>query len=425
MDPTHHQLPGDQRDAAEEKHFAEHDEAAEIIDVNATEDDAPMDEDDDDIDDGAAAGAQDDDDDDGMMELHDDSVQGFFEHKQPVHCVALHPMHPTIALSGGEDDMAYLWNVATGERLHALAGHTDSVIAAAFNMDGSLCATGGMDGKVFVWNSATGAQVAALEASDEVMWIHWHPKGNVLLVGTNDGQAWLYNLPSGNVMCILAGVHTAAVTCGQFTPDGKRVITGAEDGTLAFWDPRTATPVFKYTPDDGRWFQEEVITAIGVHHNSNVAVVGGSEGTARAINLTNGNLLASFSAHSSSIESITFSRALPIAALASTDNNITLFDVTRMAARATLRHEDAVIKAQWTADGLHLVSCSADRTVRVWDARTGAQLHRWMGHQEPILAMDMTVNGETVVTGGDDGVCLVFSPLAPAPSAAAGSSMAH
>ena len=37
--------------------------------------------------------------------------------------------------------------------------------------------------------------------------------------------------------------HTGAVRCGQFTPDGKAVVTGGGEGdaTLKVWDPKSGS----------------------------------------------------------------------------------------------------------------------------------------------------------------------------------------
>lgn len=58
----------------------------------------------------------------------------------------------------------------------------------------------------------------------------------------------------------------------------------------------------------------------------------------------------------------------------------------------------------------HLItSASADKTLRTWDARTGKLLKEHRGHRGPILAAALGMNGDVVVSAGDDGVCLVFA----------------
>ncbi len=83
-----------------------------------------------------------------LVELADDSVQGFFDHTDSVFAVSINPRDANIVATGGADDRAFLWDLRNGDRIAELAGHDDSVADVAFNFDGSLLATSGLDGKV-------------------------------------------------------------------------------------------------------------------------------------------------------------------------------------------------------------------------------------------------------------------------------------
>jgi ribosome assembly protein SQT1 len=56
-----------------------------------------------------------------------------------------------------------------------------------------------------------------------------------------------------------------------------------------------------------------------------------------------------------------------------------------------------------------IVSASADKTLRTWDARTGALVKEHTGHHGPILSASLGLQGSVVVSGGDDSACLVFT----------------
>jgi WD40 repeat protein len=96
-------------------------------------------------------------------EFKDDSVQGFFEHKEPVFCCSISPLHPMICASGGGNDASFLWSMETGEKIFNLGVHQDSCTAVKFSCDGIYVASGGMDGKIMVFQTEDGVLVSNLE----------------------------------------------------------------------------------------------------------------------------------------------------------------------------------------------------------------------------------------------------------------------
>jgi WD40 repeat protein len=50
---------------------------------------------------------------------------------------------------------------------------------------------------------------------------------------------------------------------------------------------------------------------------------------------------------------------------------------------------------------------AAGRTITRWNFKSGQKEKEWKGHQDTILAL--SVNSKVCVSGGDDGVGLVFS----------------
>lgn len=89
--------------------------------------------------------------------VKDTSIAHFAAHSSSdkgtcsVFCLATHPIESCLAVSGGEDDLAYLFRMDSGEEVAKLTGHTDSVVCCGFSSDGELVATGGMDGRTRLW----------------------------------------------------------------------------------------------------------------------------------------------------------------------------------------------------------------------------------------------------------------------------------
>ncbi|KAG8906399.1 hypothetical protein FRB99_006994 [Tulasnella sp. 403] len=392
-----------------------------LAEVTLDDDDAPMDDADGDDDVG--------DDDEGPRE--DNSIQHFAGHSASVFAVSAHPTQPLVA-SGGEDDLGYIWNVTNGEEVVRLSGHTDSVINIEWSFDGEMVASGGMDGRVRIWRRVGKTDwknwefLTELQGPDEVKWLRWHPKGNVLLSGSNDGTVWLWQLPSGNTMQVFAG-HEGPVETGQFTPDGKRIITGDGVGTLIYWDPRGTEPVWKMTPNTARFGMHGGITSVATNPASTIAVVGGAEGELRVVNLAKGEVIGVLEGHQQgeSVEAITFvdwsataAANASIVATGATDGKICIWDLTSMKLRYTLTHSDSITSIQVspssTSRGHHITSSSQDKTLKTWDTRTGQLLQEHLGHRGPVLGASVGAFEDFVyvISAGDDGACLDIALMA-------------
>jgi len=365
----------------------------------------------------------------GEVVWEDNSIRHFSGHEGPVYAVAAHPTEP-LAVSGGGDDAGYIWDVTDGEIVVKLTGHTDSVTTAGFSSDGELVSTGGMDGRVRVWrrvgkeNHRTWEFLTELQGPDEVMWLRWHPKGPVLLAGSNDSTVWLWQLPSGNIMQVFAG-HTGPVQCGDFTPDGKRIVTACGDNTLIYWDPRSPTPLFKLTRQNAR-FDLGGITSLGINPASTIAVVGGTEGGVRVVSLSKGEVISALGGHTEgeSVEAIVFVNIIGAAdgssasvgsagagtvVTGATDGKVCIWDLNTSRLRTTLEHKDAVTSILVHPTKPHLViPSSADHTLRTWDARAGTLIREHKGHQELINGAALGHGGDIVISASDDATCLVF-----------------
>jgi len=337
-DPEHPSIT-DENDIDEEEFIDPNDGVA----IDDGEGDIPMDDADDDPDSHPEHGEQDE------VIFEDNSIQQFPNHRQSVFSVSVHPTLP-IAASGGEDEMGYLWNIQDGELITRLSGHSDSVSKTVFSFDGTLVASGGMDGKVRVWRLLASDPsgklwdfLTEITGPDEILWLKWHPKGNLLLAGANDSTIWLWQLPSGNVMQVFSG-HESPVQAGGFTPDGKRIVSADASGNLILWDPRMPSPAWKLNEAvDGRFTFSDGITSLGINPSSTLAVVGGADGVVRVVNLAKGSFIGALEGHQQgeSVETVSFvdfgsavvGQGSGIVATGGTDGKICIWDLSTMKIR--------------------------------------------------------------------------------------------
>ena len=88
---------------------------------------------------------------------------------------------------------------------------------------------------------------------------------------------------------------------------------------------------------------------------------------------------------------------------AGADKTVRVWDLRTGALERTLEgHTKRVNAVAMTADGRRALSAGADRTVRVWDLRTGALERTLEGHTGEVNAVAVTADGHRGLSAGDD-----------------------
>ncbi len=109
--------------------------------------------------------------------------------------------------------------------------------------------------------------------------------------------------------------------------------------------------------------------------------------------------------HQQLINDVKFSPDGRLIASASFDKSIKLWDGKTGKFIATLRgHVQQVYQLSFSSDSRLLVSGSADSTLKVWDLRVKKLLIDLPGHADEVYAVDWSPDGQKVASGGKDKV---------------------
>jgi eukaryotic-like serine/threonine-protein kinase len=186
----------------------------------------------------------------------------------------------TAILTGCGDGIVRIWDSRTGQPLCAPFGTGPTVRSVAFAPDGKsiLIGTGpdGRRGSAYLWDVATTAKPAIrLAHHDSVLAVAFNPDGTTCLTGSQDGAAQLWardtNRPIGDPLW-----HRHGVSNALFTPDGATVLTGSREDRSAFLreaatGQRIGTPLWHEGPLD----------SLAVSPDGQTVLSGGVDQTAR------------------------------------------------------------------------------------------------------------------------------------------------
>uniref|UniRef100_A0A8C4FDR9 Angio-associated migratory cell protein n=1 Tax=Dicentrarchus labrax TaxID=13489 RepID=A0A8C4FDR9_DICLA len=352
----------------------------------------------------------------------DDSEFTFSKHTGSVFCVSLDPATNSMAVTGGEDDKAYVWRVSDGEVLMECTGHKDSVTCAVFSHDSSMVATGDMSGMIKVWKVESKEEIWSFEVGD-LEWLEWHPCAPVLLAGTDDGNMWMWKIPSGD--CKTFQSSACQATSGKVLPDGKRAVVGYEDGTVRVWDLKQGNAIHIVKGQDGH---QGALTCLSCNKDGSLVLTGSVDGCAKLINTATGkvgdlkteknptlsNLWDSATCDTVSQLCCSFLNvslvlsSLPLIAVAYLDGTLAIYDLSTQVLRHRCQHEAGIVHLQWEESSSVVSTCCLDGALRLWDARSGNIVSEYRGHTAEIL--DFTINREAslVVTASGDNQAKVF-----------------
>ncbi|KAJ8951180.1 hypothetical protein NQ314_007720 [Rhamnusium bicolor] len=302
-----------------------------------------------------------------------------------------------LAITGGEDDMAYLWNTNNGEIIFECTGHKDSVTEVSFNHDNHYIATADMGGMIQVWSVKDKKLVWCFEG-DDMEWLSWHPLANVLFCGCHSGDIYIWQIPQGNCK-VLASPNNSPSSCGKVLPNGKQLLAGYEDGQLRLWN-------IKETSVEWSNSGNLPVTNIDVNIDGTLAIV--IPGSV-IIKLSDGKPTSTLLPDGENeIESALFNSELAIVATGSLSGQLCVWELGRQVLRHQAKIECAVTLLKWGTNGKIFIGAT-DGAVYVCDVKSGTLLETLTGHRTDILSISVFKEGSKILTTSDDGTAKIFN----------------
>jgi WD40 repeat protein len=221
--------------------------------------------------------------------------------------------------------------------------------------------------------------------------------GRRAVSGGDDGTVRVWDVDTGEPLRTLAG-HDGGVSAVAVSADGRRAVSGGGDGTVRAWDLDTGQQQAKLGGERGSG-----VSAVAVSADGRRAISGGRNGTVRVWDLDTGELLH------------TLGRSLPPSERGGAHRSV------------VAGHDGPVSAVAVSADGRRAVS-GGDETVRVWDLDTGELLHTLgrslppseggggrrgrrldpFGHYRLVSAVAVSADGRRAVSGDGGGTMRVW-----------------
>ena len=156
-------------------------------------------------------------------------------HKSEVGYVTFTPDGMEI-VSASDDDIR-VWDATSGKHLSTLQGiDPDQEVFVALSPDGRRLAVATSGQTIQLWDKSSGRVLLTMDHDNSLSGVVFSSDGKRILTGSEEGSAWVWDAISGEQLGELTG-HNNAVRAIAFSQDGRRVVTGSVDTTVRVWEP--------------------------------------------------------------------------------------------------------------------------------------------------------------------------------------------
>jgi len=163
-------------------------------------------------------------------------IRHYHGHLSGVYCLDMHPTLDVL-VTGGRDSTARVWDMRTKQNIFVLSGHNNTVGSVLCQAAEPQVITGSQDSTIRYWDLAKGSCSAVLtHHKKSVRAMALHPSEYAMVSGSPDNiKKWKF--PDGKFLHNFSG-HNAVINALSVNKDNV-VFSGADNGTMWFWDWKT------------------------------------------------------------------------------------------------------------------------------------------------------------------------------------------
>lgn len=273
-------------------------------------------------------------------------------HSEKVGAMDWHPTDTSLIATGGQEGSINIWRYSDDENLKPQTRFREAsegrIPKVAFHPSGVYLANTSFDQTWKFWDINKEKEVLEQEGhSKEVFGCAMHPDGSLFATGDLDGVGRIWDLRSGRSIATLEG-HIQGIYSMDWSPNGHHLASASGDCSTKIWDLRKLSNA-----------NDRIELFLIPAHTKLVSEVRFFSGQDSPLvtQVTDEN-----EEHPSKL-----SPSGTFLATSSYDGTVKLWSADNWINVRTLKgHNDKVMSCDIGKDGLYIVSCGWDRTVKTW-----------------------------------------------------------
>jgi WD40 repeat protein len=150
-----------------------------------------------------------------------------------------------MAWAGDDDTAVRIWKLVDGSEIQRPShsqtqlGHTRTISALSFSVDGHFVASGSEDGTILIWDAKTGDVVSrplAISKARVTVIAYSHKCNTLVSASGRPGTVTVWNTSTHEAVLGPLGGHTSEIVAITLSRDGRKALTASLDETVRMWD---------------------------------------------------------------------------------------------------------------------------------------------------------------------------------------------
>lgn len=310
------------------------------------------------------------------------------------------------------------------QELNRIEGHAEQVSGISVSDDGNLIATASDDQTTKIWHKS-GKLLKTFNTQEIpnnfIAWEQNKFRNPGIKLLNRDRSNYLVNIKDdvtvelkskSDSQLINSYSHSSPVNSVSISDDGKLLATATFDGKVHIWN-QDGILQQEITGHSGEVLEVEFFPTTQPTNQYQLMTTGVDK-TVRIWQVFNTKQDLNQTIYSVTISPVSHNNY----AVADWDSNLELWqqknDQSKKLVKKIKTHDDTITQIKYSPDGKIIATASWDKTIKLWDTKTGKLVATLAGHQDGVNTIAFTADGRTLVSGSEDKTIKIWNVLGKA-----------